>query len=183
MQWLKTWLRKWLGVDELRTENAELIQRMAGLEFRFDQVRLLREYVERMKREDALRRQNDTQQVFTSVEALAKVISGNAMRIGDRFDEMEAKLADIAEGCERFDAELSDALLELRELSERHSASSEENSKAITDLVEMIEKMRRSRLGAGGSSAFEMTRQRAERATYKGASKSHDELVALAEGR
>lgn len=103
--------------------------------------------------------------------------------VWDRFDELETKLADVTEGCERFDAELSDALLELKELSERQSASSEENSKAITDLVEMIEKMRRSRSGPIGSAAFEVTRQRAEKATYKGASKSHDELVALAEGR
>jgi len=58
MHWLKTWLRKWLGVDEVRAENAELIQRMAGLEFRFDQVRLLREYIERLDEHIESVRQN-----------------------------------------------------------------------------------------------------------------------------
>jgi hypothetical protein len=28
MQWLKTWLMKWLGVDNIRAENSELIQRL-----------------------------------------------------------------------------------------------------------------------------------------------------------
>ena len=28
MQWLKTWLMKWLGVEEIRKENAELVLRL-----------------------------------------------------------------------------------------------------------------------------------------------------------
>lgn len=39
MQWLKAWLMKWLGIDEVRAENAELILRLDNSESQMETLR------------------------------------------------------------------------------------------------------------------------------------------------
>lgn len=94
-----------------------------------------------------------------------------------------AGLAELTELYDAIVAKQVESDSAIKELSARRSQDAQEVSNAITELVGDIEKMRRSRATTGGSSAFEVSRSRAEKSAYKGSALSHDSLVALAEGR
>ena len=110
--------------------------------------------------------------------ALQLFIDAAQTRIG----ESESKLIDLAEGCEKLDADLSVVTEDVRELSKIRAGESRELGKRITELSDEQEKIRRKAAQPGSRGfSFETIRTTAE-SNAKRRDPERDKLVALAEG-
>lgn len=95
---------------------------------------------------------------------------------------ISSKINDISEGCERIDADLTEVMADVRELSKLHAEEAREFSERVSEIAGKQEEIRRkaARPGAAGF-AWEPVKNRAE--SNSGAvDPEHARLVALAEG-
>lgn len=115
MQWLKTWLMKWLGVDEVRTENAELIQRLEILTGEFVKIGVrvenLREHyasVKEMGDACMARLDRETMKLATAINDDRTARSEYAHRIDTCLTRINADLIDVVKAGERDNQRISE---------------------------------------------------------------------------
>jgi peptidoglycan hydrolase CwlO-like protein len=102
--------------------------------------------------------------------------------IRSQISELEAKLLDIAEGCEKLDSDLSVLTGDVKELVRFRQADMKELNERIAQIVEDQEKARRRSGLRNAPAAFETLRGVAETNAAKRPDPEHLKLVALAEG-
>lgn len=119
---------------------------------------------------------------MSQLNRLQATIYRDAGDIERRFNEAEAKVSDLSEGCERLDMELSTVVDDMRELSRLRGDESKEIGDRIKELAGEQEKIRRKATRPGSpNSAWDAVSRAAENNSKK-RDPAHDKLVALAEG-
>lgn len=93
MKWLKTLLMKWLGINEVRTENAELIQRLDVLSV---EIAGLRNLI------------GSAECAISSDGALIEGLSNRMKVVDGRFDGVRTDLIDIVKASERDSQRISE---------------------------------------------------------------------------
>lgn len=93
MQWLKTWLMKWLGIEDVRAENNELIQR---LELFSAEIGRLRNLI------------GSAECAISSDGALIESLGNRMMAVEGRFDSTRTELIDIVKLGERDEQRISE---------------------------------------------------------------------------
>ena len=96
--------------------------------------------------------------------------------------ELEPKIADMAEGCAKMDADLSLALDDMREQQKIRQNDLKEFNERITEIADAQEKARRKSGLRNSPAAFESLRAVAESNSVNRTNPEHEKLVALAEG-
>lgn len=97
--------------------------------------------------------------------------------------EIESRIGDLSEGCERIDADLTTATADIREMRSILVSEAKEVSERITALAGEQEKIRRKAGRPGASTnAFESARTLAETSSRTRPDPERDALLSLAEG-
>lgn len=95
MQWLKTWLMKWLGIDEVRAENAELIQRLDIIDRSLVRLSLLLGSAESAIGTDGV---------------LIENLGNRMMPVEQKLEFIDRRTDDLFTRCDAFRADLIDTL-------------------------------------------------------------------------
>lgn len=108
MRWLKTWLMKWIGVDAISAENAELILRLDAFGGQFakidSRIEGLREsYASVKEMGDACMARLDRETM-----KLATAINSDRDGARDLFDRVRADLIDIVKAGEEYSRRISE---------------------------------------------------------------------------